>query len=73
MKTKLTLTIDEKVIPKAKECAQSRGISLSQLIETFLREVSAGEQETFSQRWRGRFEPAERDDERYRALAKRYL
>ncbi len=31
------------------------------------------EGETFSRRWRGTFEPAERDDERYRALAKKYL
>lgn len=29
--------------------------------------------ETFSQRWRGKFEPAHRDDERYKALAKKYL
>ena len=28
---------------------------------------------TFSQRWRGKFVPAEHDDERYRVLAKRYL
>ncbi len=31
------------------------------------------EGETFSQRWRGRFETADRDDERYKALAKKYL
>ena len=31
------------------------------------------EGETFSQRWRGRFEPAARNDERYEALAKKYL
>ncbi len=29
--------------------------------------------ETFSQRWRGKFMPAVRGDERYRALAKKYL
>ena len=28
---------------------------------------------TFSQRWRGRFVPAARGDERYEALAKNYL
>lgn len=28
---------------------------------------------TFSQRWRGKFVPADRGGERYRALAKRYL
>ncbi len=31
------------------------------------------EGETFSQRWRGRFVPAARSDERYEALAKKYL
>lgn len=33
----------------------------------------APEGETFAQRWRGKFEPAERDDELYAALAKKYL
>jgi prevent-host-death family protein len=28
---------------------------------------------SFSQRWRGQFQPADRKDERYRTLAKRYL
>ena len=28
---------------------------------------------TFSQRWRGKFVAADRDDERYKALAQRYL
>jgi hypothetical protein len=28
---------------------------------------------TFSEKWRGKFEPAERGDERYKALARRYL
>ncbi|HEX7184876.1 MAG TPA: DUF6364 family protein [Thermoanaerobaculia bacterium] len=73
MKTKLTVTIDEELIPKAKRYARQRGISLSQLIETSLRSTTEGEETTFSQRWRGKFEPANRDDERYKALAKRYL
>lgn len=33
----------------------------------------AGEVASFSHRWRGKFRPAGRDDERYRALAKKYL
>jgi hypothetical protein len=28
---------------------------------------------SFSQRWRGKFQAAGRDDERYKTLAKRYL
>ncbi len=73
MKAKVTVTLDEELIPKAKEFARLQGISLSKLIETSLREVSSGEAETFAQRWRGKFVAADRDDERYRALAKRYL
>ncbi len=34
-------------------------------------EIPGGE--TFSQRWQGKFVPADRDDERYEALAKKYL
>lgn len=72
MKAKLTITIDEELIPRAKEYARSQGVSLSQVIESSLREVSTPKASSFSQRWRGKFLPAERDDERYRALAKRY-
>ncbi len=35
--------------------------------------AGAPEGETFAQRWRGKFEPADRDDELYKALAKKYL
>ncbi|MCP3958914.1 MAG: hypothetical protein GY719_13765 [bacterium] len=73
MKAKLTVTVDEELIPRAKEYARSQGVSLSQLIETSLRQVSTEPTRTFSQRWRGKFVPADRDDDRYRALAKRYL
>ncbi len=73
LKTKLTVTIDEDLVPRAKRHARSRGLSLSQLIENALREMSAGETASFSHRWRGKFRPAARADERYRALTKKYL
>ena len=73
MKTKLTVTIDEEVLPKAKRYARSQGISLSQLIETTLKDLSSKEQQSFSQRWRGKFQPTERNDDRYRRLSKKYL
>jgi len=73
VKTKLTVTIDEEVIPRAKEHARARGVSLSQLIENALREMSTGGSSSFSQRWRGRFLPAQRSDELYDALAKKHL
>lgn len=73
MKKKLTVTIDEELLPKAKRYAQARGVSLSQLIESALREMAVEDYASFSQRWRGRFAPVERDDDRYKRLAKKYL
>ncbi len=73
MKTKLTVTIDEDVIPRAKRYARRRGMSLSAVIEDALRKLSEDESSSFVERWRGRFEPAARDDERFRALARKYL
>lgn len=72
MKATLTVIVDEELIPKAEQCARDRGLSLSELVETSLRNATAKSGETFSQRWRGTFQPAGRDDERYRTLAKRY-
>lgn len=73
MKTKLTVTVDRDLLPRAKRYARSRGISLSHLIEDALRTASAQESQSFSERWRGKFRPADRDDARYRALATKYL
>jgi hypothetical protein len=38
--TKLTLNVDHEVIKKAKEFAKSRGRSLSDLVESYLRMIS---------------------------------
>ncbi len=38
-KTKLTVTIDSEVLPRAKEYAHKRGVSLSSVIEQFLRDA----------------------------------
>ncbi len=73
MKKKLTVTIDEDLLPQAKQFARQRRVSLSQLIETALRRMGTGETSSFSSRWKGRFQPAEHEDERYRALAQKYL
>ena len=74
MKTKLTVTIDRDLLPKAKRYARARGVSLSELIEAGLRRAS-GEADgpTFSSRWRGTFTARATDDDRYRALARKYL
>lgn len=74
MKAKLTVSIDQELILRAKRFAHGRGISLSQLVETSLRSAATeSEGSSFSERWRGKFQPADRQDERYRALAKQYL
>src|SRR4051794_36816060 len=73
MKAELTVTIDEELIPRAERLARERGISVSELVETSLRTVTEHPEGSFSQRWRGQFKPADRDDERYSILAKRFL
>jgi len=73
MKTKLTLSIDEELLPKAKAAARKKGRSLSELVEDALRELSAPPSKSIVDEWRGAFEPAERQDERYKYLAEKYL
>jgi post-segregation antitoxin (ccd killing protein) len=73
MKTKLTVTIDEELLPQAKRFARSRRVSLSRLIEEALRNLTARSGRSFSQRWRGAFRPASRGEERYQRLASKYL
>jgi hypothetical protein len=73
MKTKLTITVDRELIPKAKRYARARGMSLSAVIEDALRGLAEDEGQSFVERWRGRFVLADRDDERYRALVKKHV
>ncbi|HEY4658847.1 MAG TPA: DUF6364 family protein [Gemmatimonadaceae bacterium] len=72
MKTKLTITVDRDLLPRAKRAARARGVSLSHLVESALREVSEDGRPGFAARWRGTFQPARRSDERYRALARKH-
>lgn len=74
MKAKLTITIDEELVPEAKRFARSRGMSLSRLIEEALRdEMAPPKRPGFASRWRGEFRPAEREGERFERLADKYL
>lgn len=50
MTTKLTLTIEDKVIVSAKKYAQKKGKSLSHLVENYLKSVSAEPVENKEQR-----------------------
>ena len=73
MERKLTITIDDALLDEAERLARSRGPSLSSLVETSLRETLADDAPTFATRWRGRFRPAQRNDARYKALARKCL
>ena len=74
MKQKLTITLDAELVPWAKQYAEANGISLSSLIEQALRELAEHEAPTFADKWRGKFQTAEREnDSRYDALSKKYL
>ncbi len=73
MKTKLTVTLDTDLIPRAKQYARNRGLSLSQVIENELRKLCSERDESFSKRWRGKFQAVTRDEERYQHLARKYL
>lgn len=72
MKKKLTITVDEDLLPRAKSYARSRGLSLSAVVEEALRSLAGAEQPSFSERWQGKFTLAERDGDRYRYLVKKY-
>lgn len=74
MKTKLTLTIDEDVVPRAKRYAQGRGVSLSSIVEKTLRDLThEAPPAAAADPWRGRSGPASRDEARFRALARKLL
>ena len=75
MKKRLTINLDADVILIAQRCANSRGISLSSIIEQSIREIAKAEENTpsFASRWRGEFRAAERNSPRYDALANKYL
>ena len=45
MTTKLTLTIEDKVIDSAKKYAQKKGKSLSHLVENYLKSISTNTKE----------------------------
>lgn len=73
MKAKLTITIDRELIPVAKRYARARGVSLSAVVESALRELTGPEdRSSFARRWRGSMRLAESDDERFRALVEKY-
>lgn len=73
MKTKLTLTVEKDLIPKAKRYAQARGGSLSGLVEKALQDITQTDETSFSKQWRGKFKASRRRSPRYKVLSRRYL
>ena len=76
MKAKLTLSIDEELIPKAKAAARRRGKSLSEVVEKALRDISEPPKESFVDKWQGAFklpDPEDENDPLYSHWAKKYL
>ena len=73
MRAKLTLTVDEELVPKGRAYARSRGASLSRLVEDLLRQNVTRQSGTFTSRWRGRLKSAERQGPRYQELRERFL
>jgi Ribbon-helix-helix protein, copG family. len=71
MRTKLTVTIDEDLLPRAKRHAKARGTSVSRLIEDALR-AATGDEQDFVEKWRGRFTMTQRDETRFRYLKEKY-
>ncbi|MBI2634889.1 hypothetical protein HYW82_04460 [Candidatus Peregrinibacteria bacterium] len=72
MKTKLTLTIDSRLLPKIKHIAILQGTSLSNLVEEGMKEIINEKQESFAGKWKGKFKTASGHDKRYKYLAKKY-
>lgn len=73
MRTKLTVTIDPAVLPRAKRAARAKGVSLSSIIEASLRQLGQESRPSFAARWRGRLKVTRRTGARYHQLANKYL
>jgi Family of unknown function (DUF6364) len=72
LKTKLTLTVEKRVIADAKKFAQRHGMSLSQIVEDQFRKLGRA---SFAERWYGKFKvpPANPKDPRLTYLLRKYV
>lgn len=73
MKTKLTVTIEKDLVPKAKRYARTHGVSLSRLIENNLHSLVDSKLDSFSERWRGKLSISPKEDQRFKRLTQKYL
>jgi len=74
MKQKLTITVEESLIAKAKRLARSKGMSLSELVEKRLLEAleTQGAPASFTSQWRGRMRLKEGEERRLERLRKKF-
>ena len=77
MKKRITLTIDAQLIRRAKQLAHTRHISVSALIEEFVRAATlspGADNKSFVEKWAGKFQAAqpEQPDARLEMLKERY-
>jgi antitoxin component of RelBE/YafQ-DinJ toxin-antitoxin module len=73
MKTKLTLEIDEELISKFNSIAQAHGLTISELVENWLGEITKTRKLSFSEKWRGQFEIIRKQEPRFKKLHERYI
>lgn len=72
MKAKLTITMDENLIPKAKQYAKAHGCSLSYLLEKSVQSIISPSAKRISEKWRGKLSVSQNDSKRFQNLAKKY-
>jgi hypothetical protein len=72
MKAKLTITIDESLIPQSKQYAAAHNTSLSQLIETALLRLLPSRPQSFTKKWRGKLKLHKNEGPRFKKLTERY-
>lgn len=72
-KSKLSVTVTTELIPRAKLYARSRGKSLSQLIDGYLRDLVEDESQPLGDKWVGQFVLADkREDPIYDAIVAKH-
>ncbi len=75
MKCKLTVSIEQELVPRAKRSARKQGVSLSWVIEQALTRLVETDSPSFSGKWRGRFQLRSQGagDPRMRELVEKHL
>jgi antitoxin component of RelBE/YafQ-DinJ toxin-antitoxin module len=74
MKKKINLTLDEAVVIKTKKFVRSKGISVSHLVESLLKQAINESKISFSKKWQGQLKLANpQKSPRYKKLRERYF